>query len=173
MTNTLPHTNCYRVSSQLVAGEYPGGSDFVSARDKLGRHIDSGITYFLDLTEMGELRPYTDALAAASSMRGVTAFHRRLSIHDAGIPTTPAMMRAILNALDMAIAKGHTTYIHCWGGIGRTGTVVGCWLVRHGMTGDQALAAVARHWKGVEKSWLQPRSPETDEQHAYVRAWRE
>ena len=34
-------------------------------------------------------------------------------------------------------------YVHCWGGIGRTGTVVGCWLVRHGMTGDEALAEFA------------------------------
>ncbi|MBX0327691.1 phosphatase [Oscillochloris sp. ZM17-4] len=167
----LPHGNCYRVSPQLIAGEYPGGPDLESAQAKLGRHLDVGVTYFLDLTETGELRDYTDALATAATMRGVTAFHRRMPIRDASIPTTPAAMAAILDALDGAIAGGHTVYVHCWGGIGRTGTVVGCWLVRHGMTGDEALATIARHWQGVEKRWRQPRSPETDEQHAYVRAF--
>jgi protein-tyrosine phosphatase len=173
MTNTLPHSNCYRVAPQLIAGEYPGGPDFASAQAKLGHHLDAGISYFLDLTETGELRDYTDALGEESARRGVIALHRRMPIRDVSVPTTPVMMLAILDALDAAIANGHTVYVHCWGGIGRTGTVVGCWLVRHGMTGDEALATIARHWQGVEKRRRQPRSPETDEQHAYVRAWRE
>lgn len=172
MSSPLPHPNCYRVAPQLIAGEYPGGPDFGSAQAKLGRHLDVGVTYFLDLTEAGELRAYTDALASASAQRGLIVLHRRLPIRDGGLPTTPATMVAILDALDGAIAEGHTVYLHCWGGIGRTGTAVGCWLVRHGMSGDAALATIARHWQGVEKSLRQPRSPETDEQHAYVRGWR-
>ncbi|NNJ11643.1 phosphatase [Chloroflexales bacterium ZM16-3] len=167
----LPHGNCYRVGPQLIAGEYPGGPDFVAAKAKLDRHLDVGITYFLDLTELGELRDYTDVLGSTSAAHGVTAFHRRMPIRDASLPDTPAIMVAILDALDTAIATGHTVYLHCWGGIGRTGTVVGCWLVRHGMTGDKALETIASHWQGVEKHWRQPRSPETDEQHAYVRGW--
>ena len=27
---------------------------------------------------------------------------------------------------------GRKVYVHCWGGVGRTGTVVGCYLVRQG-----------------------------------------
>lgn len=30
-------------------------------------------------------------------------------------------------------------YLHCWGGIGRTGTIVGCWLARNGFPGKAAL----------------------------------
>ena len=60
-----------------------------------------------------------------------------------------------------------------WGGIGRTGTVVGCWLVRHGMTGDEALAQIVEWWRGMEKARIHPRSPQTREQHAYVRNWAE
>lgn len=89
-------------------------------------------------------------------------------ILDVSVPHTSAMMIGILDALDTAIADGHTIYLHCWGGIGRTGTVVGCWLVRHGMTGDEALSTIAHHWQGVAKRVYHPRSPETDEQHAYV-----
>lgn len=34
-------------------------------------------------------------------------------------------------------------YVHCWGGIGRTGTVVGCLLVDAGMSGEAAVARIA------------------------------
>ena len=57
--------------------------------------------------------------------------------------------------------------------MGRTGTVVGCYLMqRHGLSGDEALARIAEEWKGVAKSPRVPRSPETEEQAAFVRAYR-
>ncbi|MFZ5949388.1 MAG: fused DSP-PTPase phosphatase/NAD kinase-like protein [Candidatus Rifleibacteriota bacterium] len=30
------------------------------------------------------------------------------------------------------MAAGKPVYVHCWGGLGRTGVVVGCWSRRHG-----------------------------------------
>ena len=57
------------------------------------------------------------------------------------------------------------------GGIGRTGTVIGCHLVRHGYDGEQALAQLAYWWESVEKSNRSPRSPETNEQVNMVRDW--
>jgi hypothetical protein len=171
MTILLPHGNCYRVAAQFIAGEYPGSNDQATTASKIGRHLDAGITTFLDLTESGELRPYVAELSALAAKRGIAALHRRHPIRDVSVPAAPAHMVAILDELDAAMAAGHTVYVHCWGGIGRTGTVVGCWLVRHGMTGDDALATIARHWEHVEKRWRAPRSPETAEQHAYVHAW--
>ena len=73
----------------------------------------------------------------------------------------------------LALDDDKSVYVHCWGGIGRTGTVVGCWLVRHGMTGDEALAQIVEWWRGMEKARIHPRSPQTREQHAYVRNWAE
>ena len=171
MSTLLPHGNCYRVNPQFIAGEYPASPDQATTAEKLGRHLDAGITAFLDLTEAGELRSYAADLAALATHHGIAALHRRHPIRDLNVPATPAHMVAILDELDTAIGAGHTVYVHCWGGIGRTGTVVGCWLVRHGMTGGDALATIARHWEHVEKRWRAPRSPETAEQHAYVRAW--
>ena len=62
------------------------------------------------------------------------------------------------------------TIVHCWGGIGRTGTVVGCYLIESGVveSGDVALALIAKKWKGVDKSWRVPRSPETRPQEKMV-----
>ena len=88
------------------------------------------------------------------------------------VPSVEAMT-SILDAIDGAMEAGRTVYVHCWGGIGRTGTVVGCWLVRRGDTGDEALDQIAEWWKHVEKSWRVPRSPQTHEQHEYVRRWAE
>ena len=84
-------------------------------------------------------------------------------------------MTAILDAIDSSLAAGKTIYVHCWAGVGRTGTVVGCWLVRHGRTGDEALAQIAEWWKGMDqlKRSIHPTSPETSRQKTYVRNWAE
>jgi predicted protein tyrosine phosphatase len=157
----------------LLAGEYPGALDGTAAREKLHGYLEAGVTYFLDLTDPREgLEPYAELLREAAAARGLTVEHRRLSIRDMSVPD-PDDMAHILDTLDEALRAGHTVYVHCWGGIGRTGTVVGCHLVRRGMTGEQALAQIAHWWRGVAKSWLHPRSPQTDEQVEYVRQWKE
>lgn len=171
MSKALPHGNCYRVAPQLIAGEYPGSSDLLAAQARLLHYLDAGITYFLDLTEEREGVPYRELLMPFAAARGIQVVHQRLPIQDFAVPRTPAAMVEILDTIDAALATQHTVYLHCWGGIGRTGTVVGCWLVRHGQTGEAALATIARHWHGVEKARYHPRSPETEAQHAYVRAW--
>ena len=79
-------------------------------------------------------------------------------------------MAEILDTLDAALAQGETVYVHCFGGIGRTGTVVGCWLVRHGLTGEQALAQIAAWREGTPDEWNQ--SPETASQRQMALAWR-
>jgi protein-tyrosine phosphatase len=172
MNYDLPHHNCYRVAPQLIAGEYPGAAEPTAAATRIARHLKAGISYFLDLTEAGELAPYADLLAQAAAARGQTVVHTRLPIRDVSVPATPAAMRTILDTLDSALAAGHTVYVHCWGGVGRTGTVIGCWLVRHGQTGEHALATLAERWRTVEKAYRHPHSPETAAQQAYVLNWR-
>jgi protein-tyrosine phosphatase len=38
----------------------------------------------------------------------------------------------ILNQIDICIKYGKPSYVHCLGGKGRTGTIVGCYLAVHG-----------------------------------------
>jgi hypothetical protein len=178
----LPTPDAYRVTppasaampanGRLLAGEYPSAKDAAEAIVKLNRFLDSGITFFLDLTEAGEynLRPYAAQIAqlAAARRPPCAITHRRLTIPDMGTPD-PATMTRILATLDAALAQGETVYIHCFGGIGRTGTVVGCWLVRHGLTGQQALAQIAAWRAGTPDGWKQ--SPETAAQRQLVLDW--
>ncbi len=167
-----PHGNCYWVRPDaLLAGEYPSAADAQAARGRLGRLLDAGIGSFIDLTESHELPSYLPPLQAEAELRGLMPRYRRMSIRDRDVPDEAAHMRAILDHMDDELAAGQRIYLHCWGGVGRTGTVVGCWLVRHGVEGEAALQRLAQWWREVEKSWRHERTPETDAQHAYVLEW--
>ncbi len=62
-------------------------------------------------------------------------------------------------------------YLHCFDGIGRTGTVVGCYLVRQGMTGNEALEQIDRLRQGTLDGWNE--SAETEEQrHMILFPWK-
>ena len=79
-------------------------------------------------------------------------------------------MIRILDDIDEARGTGGgTAYVHCWGGVGRTGTVVGCWLVRHGLDRGDAVATIAALRAGLPGA--RP-SPETAAQVALIRSWR-
>lgn len=169
-----PHPNCYWViPGRFLAGEYPGAFRPTIARQRLADYLASGITYFLDLTQPHDgLEPYAELVAAEGERLGIKTTYVRLPIYDMSVPSAPQMV-AILDTIDQAMAAGQNVYVHCWGGIGRTGTVVGCHLVRHGYSGEQALDQLAYWWESVEKSNRSPRSPETNEQVNMVRNWHE
>ncbi len=150
-----PFPNSYWVGSDFLAGHYPD-----QEQGEVAALVATGVTRFLDLTEPGEREPY-----ASSLPEGLV--HRRLSIPDFSVPTV-ADMRAILDRLDALLQEGHRVYLHCYGGLGRTGTVVGCFLVRHGCSGDEALSRIRALRLAAGCS---PHSPETDAQRTMVRSW--
>ena len=133
-----PIEYCYWVEpGQFLAGEYPMVKDDEAAsRDKLAALAEAGVNTFIDLTEDGELSPYSQWLDSDQT-------YYRFPIWDVDIPDTPGITTKILDTIDTHIAKGEVVYLHCWGGVGRTGTVVGCWLTRHGYPGSPALERLA------------------------------
>ena len=167
-----PSKNSYWViPGRFAAGEYPGAWRHAEAPAKLKSLLDAGIDHFIDLTQAAELFPYSEIAQEQARQFGRNVEWERHPIIDASVPRSPEQMAAILDAIDGAMSDGKTVYVHCWGGVGRTGTVVGCWLVRHGHTGDEALRQIAEWWRGVEKVRWHPRSPETHQQREYVRNW--
>lgn len=170
--DTRPHENSYWIhKGTLMAGEYPGHPAAGNAAARVARHIEAGISFFLDLTEAHELAPYTPHLPSHHPVSGLPVVHTRMPIRDVNVPKSAAEMTAILDCIDGAIEQGHTVYVHCWGGRGRTGTVVGCHFVRRGATGRDALLRLAEFWKTVAKSKWKPTSPETNTQRSFVLAW--
>jgi protein-tyrosine phosphatase len=171
MKHDRPIPDSYWVRpGQLLAGEYPRNLDDRASRPKLRRLLEAGVTFFLDLTEAGEysLKPYVQLLREEAKTLGRSVKHQRMPIRDMDTPT-PAHMTHILDTIDAALTAGQTVYVHCYGGIGRTGTVVGCYLARHGMSGEEALAEIARLRQGTPDEWVT--SPETEVQRQMVRGW--
>ena len=162
------------VPGRFAAGEYPGAHTREEAAVRLRILLQAGLNHFIDLTKPREpLEPYAGIAAAEAGRLGTEFVHARHSIVDMSVPRRPQHTAGILDAIDEALDGGRSVYVHCWGGIGRTGTVVGCWFVRHGMTGDEALAEIAERWQGMEKALRHLRSPQTAQQRAYVRNWTE
>ena len=175
MSLTRPHNNCYwLVPERLLAGEYPGSIllSLADIRARLQGIVDSGVRHFIDLTEDKDgLAPYAHMLPALALPAGESVQHEHWGLPDMSIPPSHERTRQILDRLDALHAASTPVYLHCWGGIGRTGLIAGCWLVRQGHTGEQALATIAQHWQTVAKRDRYPQSPQTAAQLRYVREW--
>ncbi|MGH7461657.1 MAG: protein-tyrosine phosphatase family protein [Longimicrobiales bacterium] len=156
-------------NTRLIAGDYPFHRIVQHGRTKLASCIAAGVTAFVDLTSPEDrLIPYQDQL-----FRDCTSARRySFPIRDLGVPTVELMGR-ILDTIDSELSSGATVYLHCWGGVGRTGTVAGCYLRRQGWDPDEALAEVGRLFATMPeaKTIQHAGSPETHEQREFVRAW--
>lgn len=165
-----PIANCYWVvPGKLLAGEYPGDKDEPSARAKLDKFKEANITAFVDLTEPGEPATFGDPMRPYYQWAD-WASHHRLAIRDQSVPKSKEWTRRILDVIDALIQSEGVVYVHCWGGIGRTGTVIGCWLARHYEPGEAALTRLQHLWQENPKSsWT--KSPQNSDQFRYVRDW--
>jgi hypothetical protein len=173
----LPFGRSYwAVPGKLMAGFYPGASSRQDAEKKLRSLLDVGVRCVVNLVEEDEqghdarpLHPYQILLSQLAEECGVDVTYVRMPIRDVDIPSV-ATMRIILDLIDAALARGLMTYVHCWGGRGRTGTVVGCYLARHGMAvGEDALKEIT-HLRRYEET-ADKGSPDTEEQREMIRNW--
>jgi protein-tyrosine phosphatase len=166
----VPVRNSYWVvEGRVLAGEYPAGGPDGERRERLNSLLDAGIRSFLDLTEAHELQPYHALLQEIASERGISVQYRRMSVPNRGIPTVDHM-QAILRHIGDEIDAKRPIYVHCWGGIGRTGTVVGCWMINGGTcSAERAIARIADLRRRTPHATVA--SPETTEQAEFVTTW--
>jgi protein-tyrosine phosphatase len=165
----VPNRNSYWVvEGQLLAGEYPAPGPDEERRARLNALLDAGIRSFVDLMESHELRPYHALLQEIAGERTIDVQYRCMSIPNRGIPSVDHM-NAILTHIRDEIDAGRPVYVHCWGGIGRTGTVVGCWMIDQGAcAAADAIARIAHLRRHV---LYQAASPESQEQVDFVNGW--
>lgn len=137
---------------KVLAGEYPGSMEPAQMEFKLAALADAGIDTIIDLTRDDDgLSSYAARWSEIGAARGRRLDRIHHPIMDLGV-TTPEGYDAIVADMERELGAGRSVYVHCWGGVGRTGTVVGCWHVSRGATADEALAAIARVRKGTRKA---------------------
>lgn len=91
-----------------------------------------GVTMLITLTEKDFPQ---DALAR----HGLCNFHLPVYDHE---PPTVAQIQMLLARMSAAMRRGEVLAVHCLAGLGRTGTVLAAWLVREGLTAEEALRRV-------------------------------
>lgn len=146
----------------ILAGEYPGSPASGHHEFKLTALADAGIDTIIDLTrDMEGLESYGKSWEELGRWRGRPLTRLHYPIVDCSV-TTPERYDAINADIEREVAAGRPVYIHCWGGVGRTGTVVGCWHVSRGAKASEALDRIAQAREGTRKAHRE--APETDSQ---------
>ncbi len=114
----------------------------------------SGVRLLVNLHE----RPHDPVRLERHGLREV-----HLPVKDFAAPSLELIERAV-GAIREALASDETAAVHCGGGLGRTGTVLACYLLAssEGLGAEEALRRVRE---------LRPGSVETPAQIAAVRAW--
>lgn len=84
-----------------------------------------------------------------------------LPIEDMTAPDTEQVARFV-EFVDRMIARGTAVGVHCHAGLGRTGTMIACYLVTRGKTADDAIEHVRR---------VRPGSIQTELQEHAIQRW--
>jgi atypical dual specificity phosphatase len=112
---------------------------------------DLGLRAIVSLTE----QPLPDA---ALTRHGLAAVH--LPVRDC-TPPSVAQIEPAITAIDGWLTRGMPAAVHCAAGLGRTGTILACYLARQGENPETAIANVRAR---------RPGSIETPEQEAAIAA---
>ena len=154
---TLPRFEFCDVAPGVLAGRAPafGGN--------IRRLRAAGVTHVLDLREEHEWDgPGRYGRAAVDEIGRLGLVRLTVPVVDTTTPSADALDRGVA-FLEAALHLGGTPFVHCRGGIERTGAFLLAWYARErGLSADDALAELR-----ARRPALSPRAG----QLAAVRAW--
>ncbi len=171
------------VPHKLLAGAYPGAPTPSAHRARVEALWSAGVRTFINLMEPTEtdnaghpFTPYEDIVQELSRASHEPATCLRFPIRDLGVPT-PELMFEVLDAIDRSLRLAddtrppRVTYVHCFGGVGRTATVVCSWLLLRGTsTAASIFEDLAALRRGDLEAGQRP-APENPVQRDFVTSW--
>ena len=152
----------YLGERNIYAGEYPGDKYGEKAEAKIRQMTHFGVRHYIDLTEEGELIPYAHLFPK-------DATYTRFPIRDCGIPSSLDAVEGLLNHIrELSKRDDGYVYIHCWGGVGRTGTIVACYLAKESF--ETTMKNLRFCFSEMPKSAHRV-TPDTKEQENFIRKY--
>lgn len=153
---------------KLLAGPLPCGADKAAQRANMRALLDAGVRTVIDLRTPME-SPGIRVLFGKQATDLEEVCWIGIPILNGAAPTIGELV-TILDTIDAAIARRRPVYVHCQGGLGRTGTVAAAWWIRHGRFDlEGALAELAARRVGQPNAAKM--SPETAPQLRLLAAW--
>jgi len=150
---------------QILAGEYPGHPENRRAAEKVNLLLDVGIRSFIDLTTPADgLIPYADLVESASAARRLDVRRHPFPIPDLGVTsddTCDELVRVIREEQQRGGVSGH-----CWGGVGRSCTVVGSLPADTGLRFGEIVSRLRDMRHGTRKAGRA--CPATDAQREFL-----
>ena len=163
------------IPGKFLAGFYPGSGERQLMEDILQKLTSLGVSSIINLMEPDETDTrgqsfalYQERLLDLSGRAGREIVLKSFPVVDYGVPS-PGTMKRILDEIDGNLEAWRLLYLHCWGGCGRTGTVVGCYMKRHGVAGEKVLEEIDLR---RSRQGLFDESPETPVQKRFVLGWK-
>ena len=160
-----PLYQSFFVGWNIYAGEYPGDKYGEKAEQKIQQMTQFGVRHYIDLTEEGELRPYSQLLP-----KGTT--YTRFPIRDCDVPSSIDDVEKLIRHIQKLSKRNDGyVYIHCWGGVGRTGTIVACYFAENNSF-EEAMQLLRKQFSEMPKSSHRT-TPDTNEQINFVKKYKE
>lgn len=125
---------------KLALAARPRGGDWLA--DELENWKRSGVQSVLSLLTPDEEQELGLG-GEASEARKIGLEFRSYPIEDRGVPRSEAELGSVLDTVNLTLRAGRNLLVHCRQGIGRTGLVAACLLVKNGMSPGSAVEAVS------------------------------